>query len=250
MQADSTVISRLLKKVCLGGTVEEAIVDLGQNTVQAVDPTNAVFLKVSESPLENGVGRIGIGNLQMVIKHLEMIKGEVSIRKTNNRLIIGAKGRGEVKYLTVAEEFVASAVAEDNIESLVDPCLVSVEIPAQSCADFSSYMALLKTKAAKFSYDPKTKMVKVESGLVSENQFTVPFGKAESISGDPVKEEISVTVIADHVDKIFGVLEWSKEKPMLLMAPEHPLLIVQDDGNIWACLPLNESEAAAEGEES
>jgi hypothetical protein len=244
MRTEGSIISHLLKKVFLGGIVEEAVVDLGANTVQAVDPTSSVFLKVSEKKSEDGIGRVGIGSptLSMIIKHLEAIKGEVAIKKENKRLVIGAKGRGEIKYLTVEEEFVSSVVLEDNTNALIDPCVISVEIPAQACADYGAYMALVKTKSAKFCYDPKTKTVHVESGLESEHQFNIPFGKAETID-KPVPEPFSVTVYGNHVDQIFSVLEWSeKQVPMILMAPGHPLLIVQDEDNIWACLPLDETK--------
>lgn len=247
MKTEGSVISHLLKKVYLGGIVEEAVVDLGANTVQAVDPTSAVFLKVSEKASEGGIGRVGIGSptLSIIIKHLEAIKGEVAIKKENNRLVIGAKGRGEIKYLTVEEEFVSSVVVEDNTSALIDPCVISVEIPAQACADFSAYMALVKTKSAKFCYDPKSKTVHVESGLESEHQFQIPFGKAEIID-KPVTEAFSVTVYGHHVDQIFSVLEWpDKNPPMILMAPGHPLLIVQDEENIWACLPLDETASTS-----
>jgi hypothetical protein len=243
LKTEGATISHLLKKVYLGGIVEEAIVDFGANTVQAVDPTNSVFLKVSEKPSGDGIGRVGIGSptLSMIIKHFDAIKGEIAITHENNRLVVGAKGRGEVRYLTVKEEFVASAVAEDNIGALVDPCILTATLPAQSCSDFMAYMALVKTKSAKFRYSQKTKTVHIESGLESEHQFNVPVGAAELLTDDK-PEDFSVMVYGSHIDQIFGVLEWSeKEKPAILMAPNHPLLIVQNDENIWACLPLTES---------
>jgi hypothetical protein len=244
MKVESSTISKLLKKVFLGGIVEEAVVDLDLNTVQAVDPTNALFLKVTEIPSEDkGIGRVGIGSptLSTVIKHLESIKGEVEIGKENKRLLIGAKGRGEVKYLTVEEEFISSLVEEDNIAQLVEPCEVSVEISQQFCSDFNFYMSLVKTKAATFNFDAKTQNVVVTSGLESEHQFSIPIGKAEMLS--KVEENFSVTIYGEHANQIFNVLEWNEdEKPLVLIAPEHPLIIYQNDDNIWACLPLSEIE--------
>ncbi len=243
MQVDSNIIARLIKKAYLGGIVGEAIIDFGANVIQAVDPTNSIFIKVSEKSQEDTIGKIGIGDLSMVIKHLDAIKGETYIKKQAKRLVVGAKGRGEIKYLTVAEEFISSAVSEDNIDALIDPCVVKVNMNQQACSDFSSYMALAKTKFAKFSYDAKTKSVNVDSGLESEHQFTIPFGKAELIDDKAKIESFSVSVYGNHVDQIFGVLDWSikEEPPMILMAPEHPLLIVQNEENIWACLPLAET---------
>jgi hypothetical protein len=250
MKIDGAIIAHLLKKVFLGGITEEAVVDFDKNEVQAIDPTNAVFLKVAEKPYqlkgkEVSIGRVGIGSptLSMIIKHLETVKGEVEIKKENNRLVIGAKGRGEIKYLTVDEMFISTLVKEDNIEELIDPCLIVVNIPAQACVDFNTYMTLVKTKSAKFCYNHATKEVHVESGLESEHQFTVPFGSAEQLNeGTAPTGDFDVTVYGNHINQIFSVLEWvENDPPMILMAPGHPLLVVSQQENIWACLPLTES---------
>lgn len=247
MKIDSGIVAKLLKKVYLGGMVEEAVVDFDNIEVQAVDPASIVFLSVAETSKAasdaKDIGRVGIGSptLSLLIKHLESIKGEVSISKKANRLVVAAKGRGEVKYLTVEEEFISTVVDGNNIDEVVAPCILSVDITAQFCADFNSYMSLLKTKAAKFCYDHKTKTVHVESGLESENQFNIPVGKAE-LSDNPPTGDFDITVYGNPVSQIFSVLEWpEKEKPTILMAPEHPLVVIQDDNNIWACLPLTDS---------
>ncbi len=249
MKIDSGIVAKLLKKVYLGGLVEEAVVDFDNIEVQAVDPTSVVFLKVTEPLPEKTknaeIGRVGIGSptLSLIIKHLEAIKGEVAISKQDNRLVIAAKDRGEVRYLTVEEEFISTVVAEDNINELMEPCVVSVEIPAQACADFNSYMTLLKTKSAKFCYDSKAGTVHIEAGLESENQFNVPFGKADFDESAEPTGDFSVTVYGSFINQIFGALIWPEKglPPAILMAPDHPLIVVQDDNNIWACLPLIES---------
>jgi hypothetical protein len=241
----------LLKKVHLGGIVAEAVVDFGTNSIQAVDPTNSLFIKATEaSPKDKTIGRVGVGDLSVVIKHLEAIKGEVAISKQGNRLVISAKDRGEIKYLTVAEEFVASVVAEDNISALLEPCLVTCNLSQQACLDYSAYRALIKTKAATFTFDAASQMIRVDSGLESENQFTVPFGQATGLA-DTLPETFSVTVYGHHADQIFGILDWSKPKepPLIMMAPGHPLIVAQDDDNIWACLPLGEAEAGEKAAE-
>lgn len=245
MQTDSSIIARLLKKVYLGGIITEAVVDFGANTIQAVDPSSALFIKVTETPSENGIGRIGIGNLSTIIKHLDVINGETSIVKKGNRLVVGAKGRGEIKYLITAEEFISSAVAEDNTDALLEPCVIQLELTQQNCSDFSTYMGLVKNKSTTFVYDPSNSAIRVDAGLESENQFTIPFGQAEHLDDVPA---FSITVYSQHLDQIFGVLEWGKDSPLVLMAPEHPLIIAQDENNIWACLPLASVGGETSGE--
>lgn len=248
MKIDSSIIAKLLKKVYLGGMVEEAVVDFSSITVQAVDPTSVVFLSVSEKDKNakdaTSIGRVGVGSptLSLLIKHLESIKGEVTISKNANRLVVAAKGRGEVKYLTVEEEFISTIVEGNNIDEVVAPCILSVDVTAQFCADFNSYMSLLKTKSARFCYDHKTRTVHVESGLESENQFSISVGTAGLSDDNPPTGDFDITVYGNPVSQIFSVLEWSeKESPTLLMAPDHPLVVIQDDNNIWACLPLTDS---------
>lgn len=244
MKIESSKLSRLLKKVHLGGVISEVVVNLGPNTIQAVDPTNSIFISVSEGSSEDGIGKIGIGDptLAMLIKHLDTIKGEVAIKKEGKRLVVAALGRGEIKYLTVEEEFISSVVVEEgNIESIVDPCVIFLEITQQTCSDFNSYLSLLNTKSAKFCFNAKTMQVHVESGLESEHQFNIPFGKADFV-GEPHKEDFSVIVYGNHINQIFKNLEFpEKVKPQILMGPDHALVVLQDDSNMWACLPLGEN---------
>jgi len=244
LKIESAKLSRLLKKVHLGGVISEVVVDLGPNTIQAVDPTNSIFISVAEESSPDGIGKIGIGDptLAMLIKHLDAVKGEVAIKKDGKRLVVAALGRGEIKYLTVEEEFVASVIVEEsNIEATIDPCVIFLDITQQACADFNSYMSLLKTKSAKFCFTAKTMQVHVESGLESEHQFNIPFGKADFV-GEPWKEDFSVIVYGNHINQIFNTLEFpEKVKPQILMGPEHALVVLQNDSNMWACLPLGEN---------
>lgn len=238
--ADGTNLSRLLRRIHLGGIIEEAVVDMDSCSSQAVDVTNSLFLKVAtESSIEN-VGVVGIGNLSLVCKYLDTFKGEIDISKEGNRLIIAGKGRGNLKYLTTDPEFIPTTVEEGNIESLLEPCVVSVDLEKQACADISIYFSLIKAKAATLTFDPKTKMFTLDSGLSSEHQFNFPLGKGTVISGKAAKSKFSVNIYSEHIGAIFNVLEWPAEEPppILLMAPEHPVIICQDEENMWAMLPL------------
>lgn len=240
---DGTNLSRLLRRIHLGGLIEEAVVDMDSCSSQAVDVTNSLFLKVAtESNIEN-VGIVGIGNLSLVCKYLDTFKGEIDISKDGNRMIIAGKGRGSLKYLTTDPEFIPTTVEEGNIESLLEPCVVSVDLEKQSCSDISTYFSLIKAKSATLTFDPKTKMVVMDSGLSSDHQFNFPLGKGAVVSGKVIKSKFSVNIYSEHISAIFNVLEWPADKskdpsPVLLMAPEHPVIICQDEDNMWAMLPL------------
>jgi hypothetical protein len=237
--ADGLKLLRLLKRAHLGGIIEEAVVDLDAYSIQAVDITNSLFLKVAEESDVEDIGEIGIGNLALVCKYLDTFKGEVSISKDGNRLIIGSKGRGKLKYLTTDPEFIPTAVKEGDIDSLLAPCVISVALDKAACADVATYFGLIKPKSANFSFDPKTKEVRLDSGLKSDHQFTLPIGKGKIVDGKKANEAFGVEVYSEHINAVFAVLEWpDKHKPSLFMKAEHPIVIQQDDDNIWALLPL------------
>jgi hypothetical protein len=237
--ADGAKLLRLLKRVHLGGIIEEAVVDLDSYSVQAVDITNSLFVKVSEEGDVDGIGAIGIGNLSLVCKYLDTFKGEVSLSQESNRLIIASKGRGKLKYLTTDPEFIPTAVKEGDIETLLEPCVGVVELEKAACVDVSTYFGLIKPKSAKFSFNAKTKEVVLDSGLESDHQFTLPIGKGKVVEGAKVSSSFSIEVYSAQIDAIFSVLDWpGKHKPSLFMAPEHPIVIQQDENNMWALLPL------------
>lgn len=242
--SESVKLSKLLKRVYLGGIIEEAVVDMDTYTIQAVDVTNSLFLKVTEDGTEKGIGKIGIGNLSLVTKFLDTFKGEIGIKKNGNRLVISSEGRGELKYLMVDPDFIPTIVNEDNTEALLSPCVIKVDLEKTVCTNFSTYFSLLKPKSAKIIYDTNSKAVSVESGLLSDHQFNLPIGIATVLGGKdaPQPESFSISVFCQHFDQILNVLEWDeKNKPWILMAPEHPLLVVLNDKNIWALLPLAET---------
>ncbi len=239
--SESVKLSKLLRRAYLGGIIEEAVVNMDDYSIQAVDVTNSLFLKVSENAKEENIGKVGIGNLSLVCKYLDTFKGDVALKKANNRLVITAKGRGELKYLLVDPDFIPTVVNEDNTEALITPCVVKVNLSKEACSDFSTYFNLLKPKAAKIIYNEETKSVSVESGLESDHQFNLQVGPAQ-ILGEAAVSSFSVSVFSQHLDQILGTLEWSEiEHPWILMAPEHPLLVLLNNDNIWALLPLAEN---------
>ena len=251
--ADGTKLLRLLKRVNLGGIIEEAVVDLDSCSVQAVDVTSSLFVNVAEESDIDGIGEVGIGNLALVCKYLEAFKGEIEIEVVENRLVIASKGRGKLKYLTTDPEFIPTSVKEGNIEALIEPCSISVALDKAKCADISTYFGLIKPKSAHFVFDAKAKKVIVNSGLSSDHQFTFDLGPATIIAGKKAAVSFDVEVYSSHIEAIFNVLEWTDEKkrPKIFMwrgeEPDfiHPAIIRQDENNMWALLPLE----PAKGEE-
>jgi len=240
--ADGSKLLRLLRRVHLGGLIEEAVVNLDSYSIQAVDITSSLFANIAEEGDIDGIGEIGIGNLSLVCKYLETFKGEVALEMDGNRLIISSSGRGKLKYLTTDPEFIPTAIKEGDVESLLGQCIISVVLEKSVCADIVTYFGLIKPKSAKFKYDPKSKSIVVESGLASDHQFSFQVGKAKIISEG--KAPFSVEVYSEHIGAVFNVLDWSdeKEKPCLFMQDKHPIIIQQNENNLWALLPLGIEE--------
>jgi hypothetical protein len=53
----------------------------------------------------------------------------------------------------------------------------------------------------------------------------------------------TMKVYSSHLEAVMSVLEWTDEEtPDLLLAPDHPVIIQQGEGNFWALLPLGDVE--------
>jgi hypothetical protein len=170
-------------------------------------------------------------------KYLDAYKGNISLRAVGNRLHIKAKGHGELKYLMADPDCIASALAEKkDVSVLVKPCKVKVVLTKKFCDDLSLHIRITGSKFV--SFECKDGLVVVSGGLESEHQFSIPAGKAENL-GKKDTEDFTIQVFSNHLDQIFNVLEWPEdEKPYVCLAPDHPLLVLQDEDNIWALLPL------------
>lgn len=245
--ADKTLnLLTLIKRINLGGIVEEAIIDFDNASCQAVDVTNSLFLKVGNSEETNdGIGVVGIGNLALLSKYIDTFKNsEIKIKKKDNRIIFSSKDHGQLSYLSTDIDFISTAVKEDDISLLLEPCVIKLELSKEVCSDISTYFSLVKSKSAIISVDVKKESILLEGGEKTDHQFSINVGKFSFVGKKKASMgSFSVKIYSEHFNAVVSVLEWTKEEtPTILMAPEHPLIFKQNKENIWALLPIGNTE--------
>lgn len=237
MKIDSSELVKLLRRVCLGGIIEETVVNFDTSTVQAVDATNSIFLKVFGGFKLKKFGKVGFNDLSNLCKYLDTMKGEVDIELAGNRFNIKTKDRGELNYLTVDPEFVTTAVEKKNPEQLIEAGVVTCPITEDIAKNILTYASFVKAKAVDFSVTAED--VTIQGGLESEHQFKIPVGTSKWLVKK--KQTFSTKVYSAHLFAVLNILEWGDDyTPTVYLAPSLPAIIQLDKENFWALLPLTE----------
>lgn len=237
MKIDRIKLSKLLKRIYLGGLITETVIDFKSSAVQAIDITNSIYLNCFEDIKANELGEVGIGDLALLCKYLDSIKEDIDIEKKDNRLILKSNV-GELKFLTTDPEFIATAINKDNPEKLLEDCILTIDLSEDTAKNILSYSSFVKTKAIDFNI-AKDGNVELSGGLESEHQFRLPIGKVKSS-----KKQFSVKTYSQHFFAVIGVLEWEDGfTPQINLAPDHPIVISLDGDNFWALLPLAENNS-------
>lgn len=241
-KVDGSLFVKMLNKVYLGGVIPEAIMNFDTGVVDAVDVTNSLFLHIRGECQLPGLGEIGLGDLSLLCKYLDSFQGKLEISKKDNRLSFkAANDNGQLQYLCQNTEFIATSVKGVNLgKKLFDPCIVKIALEESVCQHYITYFNLTKIKAVEFLVDNNGR-VTIKGGLESEHKFILELGECEFIGKHKNASGFVVKVYAHHLSAIINTLTWSTEenKPVVMAAPEHPLLLRQSDDEYWALLPLN-----------
>lgn len=241
-KVDGSLFVKMLNKVYLGGVIPEAIMNFDTGVVDAVDVTNSLFLHIRGECQLPGLGEIGLGDLSLLCKYLDSFQGKLEISKKDNRLSFkAANDNGQLQYLCQNTEFIATGVKGVNLgKKLFDPCIVKIALEKSVCQHYITYFNLTKIKAVEFLVDNNGR-VTIKGGLESEHKFILELGECEFIGKKKDMQDFSVKVYAHYVSAVFNVLSWTEGggKPVIMMAPKHPLLLKQSDDEYWALLPLN-----------
>lgn len=240
-KVDGVLFVNMLHKVYLGGVIPEAIMNFDTGVIDAVDVTNSLFLHIQGKCQFPDLGEVGLGDLSLLCKYLESSQGELEINKQDNRLSFkAANNNGQLQYLCQSTEFIATGVKGMNLSKLFDPCIITIDLDENICQQYLMYFNLTKTKAVEFLVNEKGR-VSIKGGLDSEHKFTLDVGECELIGKKKNTQGFAIKVYAHHLSAVFNTLTWSAEenKPVIMMAPKHPLLLKQSDDEYWALLPLN-----------
>jgi hypothetical protein len=239
MKISGIELLKLLRRVHLGGIIEEAVIDFGGGTIQAVDMTSSLMVNC-KGDVSMEFGEMGLGDLSLLSRYLASVTGDIAFTKKDNRLIIES-GIGTLSYLTKDISFITTAIEAGDVSKLMEPCVCKVVFSEDACKEYLMYAGLVKSQRLQFTVGAG--QVSLHCGLESEHRFDMLVGKAVSLGAKKKAiPEFSVDVYSQHFSAICSVLEWGE--PYIMMAPEHPIIVKQNDDNFWAMLPLGDSGAA------
>jgi len=228
-----------LEKVHLGGLIGECVLvcEGDQVSTTAVDLTNSVFLSIQTPINMNNLGTIGLGNLSIMTKFIEMMTGDIIINESGHKLSIKPTGEGpSLKYLLALPDYVSTYDAghSDALETLKEQNPYEAEIPKAAVEGYIQMMGLLKAKSGIFSAAPGANMT-LTGGLETEHQFSVDLGPAP----DDLDQPFTLGFYAEHLRAVLATV---KEKDLFFkFGPERPILVsVIEEDSWWALLPARE----------
>lgn len=257
---DSTRLAAFLGKVYLGGLLEECVVHCGADKlfVRAVDLTNSIFIYCEEHgvqlPLPPKVDKVGVGNLGMLYKLLDMAKGEpITLSYNGNRLDIDRGEHGVFHYLLSDPSVIPTVVEQpDAMQKLEALCTCRTSVARELQKDFLAYMAVSDSKIVTFQVEGGELML--VGGTATDHQFRIAAGSVKAFKGKAaLTEGFSLAVYGVHLKAVLqaldfpaegqgdggaGKITFDKEQAEFWYADGKPLLIREGSGNVWALVPV------------
>lgn len=241
-------LHHLLERVHLGGIVKECVLTSGDDgfcSVQAIDMTNSLFVDVGMETELVGMGKLGLGNLAMLIRFLEYNRDcEINITMTEeNRLELAAL-TGKLKFLLSEADLIPTVVENPNMMvELVDTYPLYIVLTKETVEELMSYYNIVKPTSIMFEFRPDS--TTIHGGHETDHQFSIDSDPWEVREGFTVTgEPITVNVFAQYLMAILNVLSWDEEEtPCILFTtePEKPIVIQQNADCLWALVPaINE----------
>lgn len=253
MSNENTALARLLKRVYLGGVIDECVMESvdGHLRVEAMDLTGQLFLSCGEesSLLDEGE-KWGLGDLPALCGFFEKAEeGAITLKRKDNRVHFkfgkGTDHQGSMRYLLSEIEVIPTAVDDpDALDELESSCEYEAELTERACEDFLMFMALLKVKGVRLYADKKK--VYFDGGHEAEHQFETPIGPYEPVTkkGKMPSSPFSILVSGDHLRAVIQAVDFDSDEyvPVIRFAPDRPIVVRQDDTNVWVVAPIIDSE--------
>lgn len=257
--------TNILKKVYLGGAIEECILEIrkGYGSITAVDITNSMIV-ISSNRIGNRKvsGEFGLGNIDLLSKFISTIDDRsIPFKITRNKLIISSKdSRKKLEYILTQPDLIATRLhQEDDDESPYDKISAmmqyTTEIPISFLKDFLKYIGMLKTKEVIVKYSDNKISILCGTSDDYRIQLKSESGVKKIGKKKKKKENFSIKIDGDYLSKIFSVIEPDDDDPPLMsFAKDKPIMIQEKSeaiNNVWVLVPLTdiEREEDEEGEE-
>jgi hypothetical protein len=236
MKVQSDLLGKFFGRVHLGGAIQECVLEIKNKRgyIQAVDMTNTILAFCSEELSDFEDMKIGLSNLSILHRFFSgetEEKIDLQFSKEGNHLILKKGRSGQIKLLLLVPEHVPTALEDPGAkEKLLDNDFSIIDFPAKRAEDFLYYSELIGSKSALFRINDGA--CYLENGKNEVNRYKLSFGKIDS-------EDFSVHVYGDFLKSIVKVLSWEEKDtaPKILLAKERPVIIKQDEENMWALAP-------------
>lgn len=227
-------LTRLLKRVYLGGLIGECILNEeknGVNSIAALDLTNSIVLTVFGKTGFEGFDKLGISDLATITKYLETAESDTTLKVVDNRLIFKNKN-GTFKYLLADTEVIPTSLDDkDALQKLIEDSTHEVKITEDLAKNFSQSMALTKTNSVSITVGDD---VYLSGGLDSEHQFRLQIGKPKKLSKKE-GDKFTIPIYGTHLLNVLNVIDWSNAEnlPSLFLKKGKPIIIKQNKDS-WA----------------
>jgi hypothetical protein len=230
-------LNSILKKVHLGGAIEECLLVIknGIGTIEAIDPTNCVFVSVKERVSGKDENcELGIIEMATMIKLLDSIQeDEVDFKVASEQITFKVKGRGEARFTLAKPELISTSVGDVDVSDIKESSPNEVEIEKKHVEDFVYFMGLFGSGTTVI--ESRKNKISLGSGEQEEKSFKNSFGKGASIP------DLQVSVYGDLFKSVLNELTWDEdsETPTINIGEDSPVLIQQGKAS-WALTPEEE----------
>jgi hypothetical protein len=232
IKVDAPAFKTLLQRVCLGGLVEECVLEVskGVGKIRAIDMSQSMFLSVTMKVGDIPDGALGLGSLSTIIRFLEG-DGEYTLGIKGDRLTFKRKGHGSIGMALLKPSEIPTAVPQEDAEKkLVSGSKIVLPFTEEHRDRFGFYMGIIASQSVVVSGTDGR--VTVKSGEFEQNKFTIPLGKYEG-------EDFSTILYGSFMLKVLMSLPWGKdEQPVVLVGDKHPLIVRLGKDNLWAITPV------------
>jgi hypothetical protein len=228
--------ARMIKDVHLGGIITGCYVTVedSQAYVIAMDNTQAVVVETT-AEFEHEDCSLGIEDLSLFDKYLNTIKDEeVSIKVTEENLVINPKQGAKVTYLLYDVDFIQSFDEEwgtDVINTEIEGGEYGEPLPVkqENVEDFLQMMGLFGHSSVFINVD-KRGVVHLHGGKESDHQFDIVIGKIKGV------EPFSLKVFGKNLASVLNRVDFSKS-PLLYLA-EKSSIIIKTETTSWMLRPV------------
>lgn len=232
-------LSRFLNKIHLDGKLNECVIKSVGNgvLVDALDPTNIVFMSLQSDIDLSAVGDLGIGEINLMYKYLMgSSTEEMELLKRGNKLS-SSRGKVKLNYLLTDPRLIATNVEESGkIKELSKNCDIGFVLNKETSGEFLYFIDLLKSKTCFVKFEDG--LVYLTGGLEHEHTFDLEVGKPTVGS---TTKTLSFPYFSEYVVAILKSLDYDEENLPVMMFnsdnTEFPMIIIEGN-NYWAVHPL------------